>query len=209
MEGYHCFNPSTNCDSIGLIGPVWEYPHIDSDVSVTGGYVYRGSSTPALEGIYIYGDFSSGRIWGLDYQGDTSITNYLIKDTELNIPTFGVDEENELYIADFPTRKLYKLVNAIGSVDEGKNTDYVRLHPAVPNPTQTETDISYTLEKRGHVAIIVTNTLGERVAQLVDRTEEAGTHHIEFDVRTLPTGVYYIHLTTNNAQISQKVTVTH
>ena len=54
MEGPHCFQPSRSCDREGLEMPVVEYGH-DSGCSVTGGYVYRGSRLPSLDGAYVYG----------------------------------------------------------------------------------------------------------------------------------------------------------
>ena len=54
--------------------PIVEYPHAptkdrpDSGLSITGGYVYRGKKIPELVGVYVYGDFDSGRIWGLRYE---------------------------------------------------------------------------------------------------------------------------------------------
>lgn len=48
------------------IEPIHEYPHSDG-ISITGGFVYRGSKVPALKGAYIYGDWGFGRIWALRY----------------------------------------------------------------------------------------------------------------------------------------------
>ena len=61
MEGAHCFR-EPGCDQAGLGIPVLEYPHEDGNCSVTGGYVYRGSALPELDGSYFYGDFCSGMI---------------------------------------------------------------------------------------------------------------------------------------------------
>ena len=67
MEGTTCFR-TRSCNDDGLQAPVAEYGH-NLGCSVTGGYVYRGQRIPALEGVYLYGDFCSGRIWGLRYDG--------------------------------------------------------------------------------------------------------------------------------------------
>ena len=60
-EGKNCFQPSTNCFTLGLVEPVFEYPH-GLACAVTGGYVYRGQDFPDLQGTYFYGDFCSGVI---------------------------------------------------------------------------------------------------------------------------------------------------
>jgi len=106
MEGSRCFHRST-CSKIGLTLPVAEYLHGKGDCSVTGGYVYRGK-VKTLQGIYFYGDFCSGRIWGLQREGDTW-TNKLFKETGLAISTFGEDEAGELYLADYSKGDIYRI----------------------------------------------------------------------------------------------------
>jgi glucose/arabinose dehydrogenase len=100
MEATHCFEPETGCNRQGLTLPVWEYPRGEG-VSVTGGYVYRGQRVPALEGRYIVGDFASGKIWALTYNGSGMATAEELMDTELTISSFGVDRNNELYVLAF------------------------------------------------------------------------------------------------------------
>ncbi len=106
MEGSQCYNSAT-CSTGGLTLPVAEYFHTDGNCSVTGGYVYRGSIT-ALRGMYIYGDFCSGRIWGMRRNGSV-YTNTLLADTTLYISTFGEDEAGELYVADYATGNIYRI----------------------------------------------------------------------------------------------------
>jgi hypothetical protein len=79
--------------------PVVEYDHSAGN-SVTGGYVYRGAASPALAGVYVYGDFGSGRIWGLRPAGG-AYENTELADTDLMISSFGEDDEGELYVVDF------------------------------------------------------------------------------------------------------------
>lgn len=98
MEGSECFL-ANSCDTNGLTLPIHEYNQDQGDVSVTGGYVYRGSLVPELQGRYIYGDFASGRIWALTT--NTNPTNTLLEDTNLGIASFGTDTANELYICSF------------------------------------------------------------------------------------------------------------
>jgi glucose/arabinose dehydrogenase len=105
MEGSLCFSPSSGCNRIGLELPVWEYGH-DLGIAVTGGFVYRGSRLAELVGAYVYGDYGSGRIWALRYGG--SSTNEMVIDTDLLIPSFGVDEAGELYVCAFDGR-IYQL----------------------------------------------------------------------------------------------------
>ena len=105
-EGFHDFSGST---SQPLIEPVWEYDHAQGDVSITGGFVYRGSAVPALIGKYIYADYASGRIWNLDFSDPERPSNTLIHEADFQISSFGVDQNNELYICGFDG-KLYKFL---------------------------------------------------------------------------------------------------
>ena len=97
MEGSGCYFPKDGCLATGLELPVHEYGR-EGGCSVTGGYVYRGSRLPALIGTYVFGDFCSGRIWGLGYDGISVTYKGLLADSGLNITSFGQDSAGELYI---------------------------------------------------------------------------------------------------------------
>ncbi len=111
MEGSLCYNPSTNCDKSGKTLPVAEYDHT-LGCSVTGGYVYRGTGYPALQGIYFYGDFCSGRLFGLKKDPSTGWQAVQILDTSYSITTFGEDDFGEVYLADYAAGKIYQLVSS-------------------------------------------------------------------------------------------------
>jgi len=100
MEGSRCFEPPSDCDARGLVLPVYEYDHSQGS-SITGGYVYHGESLPVLKGIYVYADFVSGNIWGLSYTPEETVRNFILAETDLNISSFGLDENNELYFTAF------------------------------------------------------------------------------------------------------------
>jgi len=101
IEGSICYPPGSTCDTDGLEMPIYEYDHSRGDRSITGGFVYRGTDFPQLTGLYIYGDFISGRIWTLDTSDSENPVNTELQNTNFNIPSFGVDEQNEIYIAGF------------------------------------------------------------------------------------------------------------
>ena len=107
MEGFHCFR-GKRCSREGLTLPVAEYDHSKGDCSVTGGFVYRGSRFPQLRGTYVYGDFCSGRIWGLRRNGQKWENRLLLK-TSLAISTFGEDEAGEIYVADYARGDIYRI----------------------------------------------------------------------------------------------------
>jgi glucose/arabinose dehydrogenase len=110
MEGSHCYPPSTGCNQSGLTLPVVEYDHTQG-CSVTGGYVYRGDQIASLQGYYIYGDYCSGNIWALAYNGSFVTENILLAESELSITSFGEDLAGNLYILD-RQGGIYTLVQA-------------------------------------------------------------------------------------------------
>lgn len=107
-EGTSCFSPRTGCSREGLEEPVATYGRADG-CSVTGGYVYRGSRLPSLYGAYVYGDYCSGRIWALRFDGGAVIEHVELVDSALRISSFGVDGSDELYLLSFDG-KIYRLV---------------------------------------------------------------------------------------------------
>lgn len=111
MEGDHCYEPSSGCDTSGKRLPIVTYPHGSSwGNSVTGGYMYRGSALPALQGKYLFADFGSGRVWTATPQDDGTWTVDGLLETGMNISTFGQDADGELYLADYGGGIIYKLV---------------------------------------------------------------------------------------------------
>ena len=108
MEGSDCFSPPRDCDTSGLEPPVAEYGRSDG-CSVTGGYVYRGSAIPALEGAYVYGDYCSGKIWGVRYDGRSVTEQALLVESDLRVTSFGEDSEGNLYVLS-RNEGIYRLV---------------------------------------------------------------------------------------------------
>ena len=105
-EGTLC-NIEEECEAITGLPPIAEYDHSEG-CSITGGFVYRGSRIPALYGSYVFGDYCSGRIWGLQRKQDTW-ERYPLLETEANISSFGEDDEGELYFADHRAGAIYRI----------------------------------------------------------------------------------------------------
>ena len=109
MEANHCFPTGSNCDPDGFEPPIWEYElYVDGVCSITGGFVYRGVYMPSLYGKYIYGDWCTGDIWALTYSDDGNHSNESLIDTDINITSFGIDQNNELYFMG--NESIYKFL---------------------------------------------------------------------------------------------------
>ena len=98
MEGAHCFNPETGCNTTGLILPIAEYGR-ELGCSVTGGYVYRGARIRDLVGRYLFSDYCTGRLWSLRESGGRWVMEELLA-TGLSVSSFGEDQAGELYVVD-------------------------------------------------------------------------------------------------------------
>ena len=97
-------------DESTLTLPILEYPHTEG-CSVTGGYVYRGTALPAMNGIYLYGDYCNGRVWAAAHNADGTWQSYLWMQTPHVITSFGQDDSGELYLIDYKGG-IYKLTAA-------------------------------------------------------------------------------------------------
>ncbi len=134
MEGTLCFNPSSNCNDGTLTLPILEYDH-SLGCSITGGYRYRGSQFPELNGTYFYADFCSGRIWGATRNSDGSWTTSQLLDTPHSITTFGEDEVGEMYLAHYSSSgAIYRIVGQqrvrlIGGFDGDGRADIAVFRP--------------------------------------------------------------------------------
>jgi glucose/arabinose dehydrogenase len=111
MEGNHCYPPSvTTCDTAGLTLPIAEYGHDGSGGSaIIGGFVYHGSAIAGLEGTYVFGDLSSGRVWGLKQDAMMNWRMTQILTHNLTVSSFVQDAAGELYLLDYGNGAVLRL----------------------------------------------------------------------------------------------------
>lgn len=107
MEGMHCFNPPSGCNTAGLILPVAEYSHAEGN-AVIGGFVYRGAKLPSLSGLYVFGDFGTGKIFTLQETSPNVFTRSLLMTTGKSISSLGQDQAGELYLVDIGAGSVFK-----------------------------------------------------------------------------------------------------
>lgn len=112
MEGNNC----RIADCSGFVSPIHDYPRSVGS-SITGGYVYRGADVPSLDGIYIFGDFGSGRIWTLTPNG-SDYDRVEVATPSGSIVSFAQDNAGEVYVLlAFPGdgRSIKKIQDMNGS----------------------------------------------------------------------------------------------
>ncbi|MBX2797499.1 MAG: PQQ-dependent sugar dehydrogenase [Myxococcales bacterium] len=99
-EGDDCFNPPKDCQRAGLEEPVAVLNHLDGDGSITGGVVYRGTEIAGFQGVYVFADYVSGRVYGLQYGvGGEAVVEPLLE-TANDFTHIATDLNNEVFFVD-------------------------------------------------------------------------------------------------------------
>jgi glucose/arabinose dehydrogenase len=98
-EGSHPFYPERKLGPTPVTKPTLEHPHSEAR-SLTGGVVYYGKNLPELRGAYIYGDYSTGKIWAAKVEGRKVVWHREIADTPFALTCFALDADGELLITD-------------------------------------------------------------------------------------------------------------
>ncbi len=110
-EGAHPFHPLKQKGPTPLLTPLTEHHHTESR-SIIGGLVYRASRLADLTGAYIYGDYETGKIWGLRHEGDTVTWRQELADTTLRPCSFAVGSDGRFYLVAHLTGEIHELVPA-------------------------------------------------------------------------------------------------
>jgi uncharacterized repeat protein (TIGR03806 family) len=101
-EGRHLFQPGRSLGPAPVVPPTVEHHHSEAR-SMTGGVVYHGARYPDLQGAYIYGDYSTGKIWAARHNGTELVSHREIADSPFQITGFGLDSAGELVVIDHQT----------------------------------------------------------------------------------------------------------
>lgn len=100
MEGQRCHRLA-DCDPTAYTSPTHFYDSVSPHCGIVGGYVYRGEAIPELTGVYLFSDFCSGFIWGIDAEavarGEPAVAHVLL-DAPERFVSFGEDDTGELYL---------------------------------------------------------------------------------------------------------------
>ena len=136
-EGFEPFSNRYRKEGVAYVPPVFAYRRKYGN-SVTGGYVYRGDKRSSFYGVYIFGDYTSRRIFGLTQRNRSLQTVRQIGMSPQNIASFGTDERGEIYLVGYEGM-VYKLDFAGATFDE---------LPAVRSARSTATPPAGTLAGR-------------------------------------------------------------
>ena len=109
-EGSHPFHPNSELGPTPIVPPVAEHHHTECR-SITGGYVYQGDKFPELRGVYIYGDYQYGKVWGFryDHESQKKTWHEELADTAVKISSFGLGRDGSFYALDYDRGEIYQL----------------------------------------------------------------------------------------------------
>jgi putative heme-binding domain-containing protein len=99
-EGPQPVKPNQPQGPTPILKPVVSHSHVEA-MSITGGYVYRGKKLPGLSGKWLYGDYVTGKIWGLKYENDRLAWHQELTDSPLRVICFARDHQGEVFIVDY------------------------------------------------------------------------------------------------------------
>lgn len=198
-EGSNNFNVQSSCPPVAdLIFPVAEYDHTGNGLnkcSITGGYVYRGSAFPNLQGTYFFADFCSNEIGTIDASRNNPSISYTAPYTGAGFSSFGVDQNNELYVAHRNAGIISRVIDATASVDE-QLQETLTLYP---NPARN------TIILKSSDTSLTTFEIFDASGKKVTGGDLIASKRI--DISQFKTGIYFIKCSGRNTQYSQRFIV--
>lgn len=193
-EGNNAYNTTGCAAQSTMTFPVAVYNHSGGKCSITGGYVYRGSQYPSLQGKYFFADYCSSQIGMLDTNNTITWTTPYSGN---NFSTFGEDYQKGLYVADLSNGKIFKI--STGTL--GTNENILGAVKVYPNPASKEIFIDGVKDKKATLEII--SAEGRKVMETDQIINGKG-----INISGIPAGVYYINLKSGELKsYSQKLII--
>ncbi len=206
MEGTFCYNPPSGCDTTGLTMPVKDYGRTLGNC-VIGGYVYRGSRRPELQGAYIYGDFGSGSVFMFRSGGSSLTADSTLMQTPYNISSFGTDQDGELYVVSYSTGGIFRFNQSTITSAEGERSAVPAnffLDYSYPNPFNPTTNVRFGVPVLANVVFRLYDVLGRQVKVLAEGELSPGVHNVVLSSEGLSSGVFLLRMEGNSLDGSQR-----
>jgi glucose/arabinose dehydrogenase len=205
-EGTHVYNLS-GCNYPEYIDPIWEYSHT-LGCSVTGGYVYRGPTVPELTGKYIYADYCSSTIWSLEYDGLTPPDNQTLLTAPGLVTSFGVDENNELYVITFSPDSIYRFTPTVTIIAPSDLDGIAGI--TLGTPPQVVVYLWWTDNSDNEDGFIIERKTNNSMFQVIDTVESNLTAYSDWNVIDSTNYTYRVKAfnSTDNSGYSNEFNVT-
>jgi glucose/arabinose dehydrogenase len=197
-EGNQEYNTAGCPAALAFTFPIYTYPH-SPECSVTGGYVFRGSSLSPYYGYYFFADYCSDRIWTLRNASGSWVAESFGQFPGNNFSTFGEDVAGQLYIAGLTTGTIYRVVENSAGISGGINTPGINV---LQVPHSNIIRIETGRNDRPGIHISLYDLKGTEHYQT---TRQEGS--FEFDPGALPTGTYLLELIIDGKKQVRKIVV--
>lgn len=185
-EGTHAYDNSMCNAGQNYSYPVYEYDHNSGDCSVIGGYVYRGSKYPGMDGYYFFTDYCSDELWSLHNSEGTWIIDYYNQFGGNGFSTFGEDMNGELYVANVSSGNIYAFQDTSSISDIGKSNikSNIRIYP---NPFSDKLYIEIDQDHYNLTQVFVYDIYGREVFSTSDLK-----NNLCLNLDFLPRGLYML-----------------
>lgn len=198
-EGNATFNNSAGCNG-SYTSPVYDYSHsATGGCSVTGGFVYRGTLNPSIQGIYFFADYCNGSVYALDPNNQNSVVTAGAFSGNF-FSTFGEDDSGELYLGDNNNGTLYKIVwspTGVNDINPSANVSYSVKENAI-NISIHNTDANFI-----HVELLDMN--GRQLLKQFSILHK-GNNQLQIPVK-LANSTYIIRIISDRFILTKKITV--
>lgn len=190
-EGNNTYNTTGCAAQSTMTFPVAVYDHSGGKCSITGGYIYRGTQYPALQGKYIFADYCSTQIGIMN--NDDSIT-WTPAFSGNNFSTFGINNQNELFVAAVNNGKIFRVTTTSLATNDNDLSSPIKIYP---NPASKRVFIEGIKDKNTTVEIL--NSEGRKVLEQGKIENDNG-----INISGIPSGVYFINLNSGNQKAYSK-----
>ncbi|OZC01633.1 PQQ-dependent sugar dehydrogenase [Rubricoccus marinus] len=205
MEGFQCFVDDCDPDKYDL--PLYAYPHTaetTGGLSITGGFVYRGTALAGLQGRYLFADFVFPRLWALldDASGADVILN-----TVPNIASINADASGEVLLTSFTEGKIYKVVQGPLANGPGATDAAPTLALRGANPVRSRARLAIGAAAGTSVRVTAFDARGRELAVVYDGAVSAGDLEVELDASGFAPGAVFVRLDAASGRVVLPLTV--
>ncbi len=195
-EGNQTYNIGGCIPAASLTFPVYAYPH-GTECSVTGGYVYRGSSLSPHYGSYFFADYCSDRIWTLHKVSGNWVKEDFGQYTGNNFSTFGEDANGQLYIAGARSGKIFRINDLTTGIIQNENQADIKIIQT-PFSNKIRIDSSPNMQSKMQIEVFDIRAI-KHVEVNVRETE------YDLNLELLPAGIYLLKITIDGKSQVQKL----
>ena len=196
--GWRCYEGNINGANFNgacvaqsaTFAPIAAPTHTAGNCSITGGYVYTGTTYPNLQNKYLFTDLCNSRIGIINAAGTLT---YSATFSGRSFVTFGETNTGELYIGDIGNGTIYRIIDTSLSINDFAQNNY----KIYPNPSKNEVYIEKSTDSYP-TEVIIFDSNGK--ALITQRTENLQRNII--NIGTLATGLYFMTIKDNNESAS-------